>query len=67
MAVMALINIWAMHVSYNVNSTPKVTRCSVLELNMNTLMSVISHCPQGNTRQSAANTWKHNNSTLKHC
>lgn len=36
MAVMALINIWAMHVSYIVNSMPKATRCSVLELNMNT-------------------------------
>jgi len=38
MAVMALINIWAMHVSYTVNIIPKVTRCSVLELNMNTYL-----------------------------
>ena len=67
MAVMALINIWAMHVSYTVNSIPKVTRCSVLDLNMNTLMSVISCCPQGNTRQSAVNMCKHDNSTSKHC
>lgn len=36
MAVMALINKWAMHVRYTVNSIPKATRCSLLELNMNT-------------------------------
>ena len=36
MAVMALINTWTTHVSYTVNSIPKATRCSILQLNMNT-------------------------------